>query len=212
MRHCLVITLLLAATMVVGCQTQTWKGTDYAPSAGRGDNIFQVHGGLFEVQGSVAAGWVGVETPLENLDGLRFGGQLFAGYMVNDYWEFGAFAEYGKETWNSDDFDDIDVTGWAVGPRIVYNFSNVGTDIVPFCELSGGWGDVDLESDDIDDSATQTFGQVGVGVRIFAWDGIAWSLEGYYRYTGYDLDDTDDKVRKNDPGEFGALLSLSVFF
>ena len=218
MRKCLTISLLLVAAMIVGCQTQSWRDTDRAPGAGRdADTPWQVHGGLIELTGSLSAGFGAVDDQdfgdyNADIEAVSWRGSLFGGYMINDYFELGAFFEYTWGTWDIDQTGagEIDVTGWAIGPKLIYNFSNVGTDVVPYVSVAGGWGSVDAEYDDEEDDGDQAFAQLGFGIRFFAWDGIAWNLEGYYRYQEWELDELEETVRES--WEFGLILSASVWF
>jgi len=209
--------------MLVGCQTQSWRGTEYEPGAGRdADTPWCVHSGLFELSVGVQGGFLAAENETlgsssEEIDfeTAAFRGNAFLGYMINDTWEIGAFIETANETWDPDDFDEVDVTGFGYGARLVYNFSNVTTDIVPYFALSGGFGNMTWDFDGDEYDADRCFGQAGVGVRFFGWEQICFNLEAYYRYVSDSIDDTVDGFAVKDTvvgNEGGLLFGVSVFF
>ena len=92
-------------------------------------------------------------------------------------------------------------------------FSQTGTDVVPYIALSGGYGALTVERDDTDQDydATRVFGQIGFGIRFFGWDGIAFSLEGFYRNSTTSIEGDIDDIGTNSD-DWGALLGFSVFF
>ena len=232
MRNCLVISLLLVAAMCVGCRTQTWNDTQFEPGSGRNaDMPWQVHSGLVEMRLAYQAssGGVNNETSEEwggytlDIDQMNAGISFFAGYMINDYWELGGFVEYAKEVWatdvrrspgtDPDMFGDWDVHGVTFGPRLIYNFSQTGTDVVPYIAASAGFGGLTIEPDESDDSldATRMYGQIGLGLRFFVCDGWALSLEGFYRNTSTSVDgEIEDVTTHSDEG--GLLFGCSFFF
>ncbi len=225
MRKSLAVCLLLVAVMLVGCQTQSWRGTEFEPGTGRdADTPWCVHSGLFELSLGVSGGFLSAENQTlgsdeEELDfeTSAFRGNAFLGYMINDFWELGVFVETASESWDPDDFDSVDVTGFGYGARLVYNFSTVTTDIVPYVAFSGGLGNMTYEDlGEIGDfDADRCFGQVGVGVRFFGWEQVGLNLEAYYRYVSDAIDDTVDGVTIDDTvvgNEGGLLFSISVFF
>jgi Outer membrane protein beta-barrel domain len=222
MRKCLVISLLFVAAMCVGCQTQSWMNTDKGADA-----PWQVREGLFELGGSAKIGAAKANNKTsEEFDGLTldFTGQMsganfWLGYMLTDTWQVGGFVEYASEVWDpeirhepdvEDTLDDIDVTGLCFGPRIVYNFSQVDTHVVPYLALSGGFGDMTYDGESELDG-TRSFGQIGLGVRVFAWDRVSLNLEGYYRSVEDKIegDIADVTIRSS---EGGILAGLSIFF
>ncbi len=228
MHKCLFISLLLVVAMCVGCQTQSWKDTSFAAGSGRdADSPWQVHSGLFEFGANFKAGVAKSDNETsEEFGGYtldfsqqNLGANFFLGYMLTECWEIGAFVEYASETWDpelrrspdiEDTLDDADLTGWCYGPRIVYNFSQVGTEVVPYIAASAGWGDMTYE-DDMDVDSTRSFGQIGLGLRLFPWDGWALNIEGYFRSTDDEVDgDIEDVTIRSKEG--GILVGLSLFF
>jgi hypothetical protein len=230
MRKCLVISLLFVVAICVGCQTQSWKDTEFSPGSGRDtDAPWQVHSGLFEFGAAFKAGAAKANNETsEEFDGYtldfeqqNMGANFFLGYMINEYWELGAFLEYASEVWDpdvrhapevdEDMFEDGDYTGWCYGPRIVYNFSQTGTDVVPYLAASAGWGEMTYDDDDGELDATRMFGQIGFGLRFFPWDGVALNFEGYYRSMEDDVEgEVADFTIRSDEG--GILVGLSLFF
>ena len=218
MRKCFTISLILAAAMLVGCQTQSWRDTDFAPGAGRGaDTPWQVQGGQIELNLGVGYGFAALDNEEylieQDFETYRGNFNVGLGYMINDYWQIGGFFQYAWETWEPDEVgDDLELDGWTVGPELTYNFSNVGTEVVPFCSLAAGFGQLTAEVDgsDDEDDVDRMFGQAAVGLRFFPWEGIAWNIEGYFRYVEDEFDESDVTIRT--PWEFGAMFSISVFF
>jgi len=209
-----ILSLALLSLATIGCQTQTWRGTSYEAGTRESASVWQVRSGLVEVSAGVRAGAGTIEDgDLSGFDdylstATAFHG--FLGYMMNDYWELGLFVEFLEESWEGDNLSfDADVEGLLWGAKLIHNFSNVSTDVVPFVACSVGFGSVEWDADGDTEDAERFMAGASVGVRIFGWDRFGINFELYYRYMSDDFDDID---LREDINEIGGILSLSYFF
>ncbi len=212
-----ILSLALLSLATIGCQTQTWGGTSWEDGTASDDSVWQIRTGLVEANIGVRAGAATVKdakysSPVDDFDASTFAVSGFLGYMINDFWEAGVWLESVNESWSSDRFssEDFDVTGIVYGCRIVHNFSNVSTDVVPFIACSTGFGTVEYDPDfGTKEDADRFVVQPSVGVRIFGWNRLGFNIEVYYRSTS----DKGEKSRvREQTSEFGGLFSVSYFF
>jgi hypothetical protein len=235
MRTYLTFSLVIVAALFMGCQTQSRKDwSDVEPGAGRDANIpWQVHSGLFEVNIAVEGYGAGqswydkvmrprnertAETFPQNgmkTDKLGFGGELFFGYMLTDAFEIGLNVSYvAEEHKPKQDFPDFDVRGWEIAPELIWNFSETGTDVVPYLTVSGGYGGMTYEAPGFtNQNVDRQFVQGGAGIRFFGWDGISINGEIFVRYFDDDVKWGNGFETSNNRGiVVGGAVSVSFFF